>query len=117
MLVYSSVPLVGLAMLSQKYGERQSRLERQYQGHVAAAEKKSQKLAGASAAEAKVPSSGDAAGERTYSTAEDTIIPLTPLVLIFLAIACFAGLMFAREQLRLKRESATASPSGEHIAP
>jgi hypothetical protein len=117
MLAYSTVPLVGLAMLSQKYGQRQARLERQYQGHVAAAEKKSQKLAGASTAKAQTPVSVDGAVERTYSSAENTIIPLAPLVLIFLAVACFAGVMLAREQLLRKRESTPASPSGGNAAP
>jgi hypothetical protein len=102
MLLYSTVPLIGLALLSRKYAERQARLERQYQGHVVAAEKKLERISADGAAD-----KSDAATEQgekapaepvEYSTADDTIIPLTPLILIFLAVACFAAVMLARER-------------------
>ena len=115
MLIYSTVPLIGLALLSQKYAERQSRLERQYQGHLAAAEKKSQKLSGegteANRDASDAVESAPSPDSRQYSSPEDTIIPLAPLTLIFLAIACFAAVMLAREHRRRTgtQNSATAS--------
>jgi hypothetical protein len=105
MMVYSAVPLVGLALLNHKYGERQARLERQYQGHMTAAEKKSAQFAGGDAsADDSAAQTDSPTAPRNYSSAEDTIIPLAPLTLIFLAIACFAAVMLAREQRRLARE-------------
>jgi len=113
MFVYSVVPLIGLALLSQKYAQRQARLERQYQGHMAAAEKKLEKLEGSDATSEAEPAAQDkSAAARTYSTPEDTIIPLAPLTLIFLAIAGFAAIMLARE-LR-KRDSVLSAPTTEN---
>jgi hypothetical protein len=117
-LVYSSVPLLGLALLSQKYGERQSRLERQYQGHLVAAEKKIQKLAaGGTAPAAAEQSAGSQSSAPSYSSSDETIIPLTPLVLIFAAITFFAAVMLSREQLRLRREAASQSHTGGSAGP
>jgi hypothetical protein len=102
MLLYSTLPLIGLALLSRKYAERQARLERQYQGHMAAAEKKLEQIearaANRNAEESTGPSEGDAPEPVEYSTAEDTIIPLKPLILIFLVVAGFAAVMLARER-------------------
>ena len=115
MLIYSTVPLIGLALLSQKYAERQSRLERQYQGHLAAAEQKSQKLSREDTVSkpdsSSTPEDDSSPDSRQYSSPEDTIIPLAPLTLIFLAIACFAAVMLAREHRRRTgtQNSATAS--------
>lgn len=124
MLIYSTVPLVGLALLSHKYAERQSRLERQYQGHLAAAEKKSHQLSGVDTDSKPDPSAIEAGSSpegRHYSTPEDTIIPLAPLTLIFSAIACFAAVMLARERLRNGQPNSaaanSASASSEDPAP
>jgi hypothetical protein len=104
MMVYSAVPLVGLALLSSKYGERQSRLERQYQGHLAAAEKKSAQFAGDATINDSAAKTDSTKALRNYSSADDTIIPLVPLTIIFLVIASFAAVMLAREQRRLVGE-------------
>jgi hypothetical protein len=102
MLLYSTLPLIGLALLSRKYAERQARLERQYQGHMAAAEKKLEQIkargAEGTAEEDTDPIEEEALEQVEYSTAEDTIIPLKPLILIFLAVAGFAAVMLARER-------------------
>jgi hypothetical protein len=98
-LVYSSVPLIGLALLSAQYAKRQSRLERQFQGHMAAAERNEKQVA-ADQPNADSDSKPEAENPREYSSPEDTIIPLTPLALLFLAIAGFAGWKLARERRR-----------------
>jgi hypothetical protein len=113
MFVYSVVPLIGLALLSQKYAQRQARLERQYQGHMAAAEKKLEKLEGGDPETKTEPAAVDKPAEgRTYSTPEDTKIPLAPLTLIFLALAGFAAIMLARE-LR-KRDTVLSAPTTDN---
>jgi hypothetical protein len=115
MLLYSIVPLIGLALLSRKYAERQSRLERQYQGHMAAAEKKLERIQSAGDPEHSPPDAGDQVKSDSdppeYSTAEDTIIPLAPLTLIFLALALFAAVMLARERGLFARPRSGDAPT------
>jgi hypothetical protein len=101
-LLYSFVPLIGLALLNAQYAKRQSRLERQFQGHMAAAERNETQAAkdqpAAESGAMPAPAAGDA---REYSSPENTIIPLTPLVLLFLAIAGFAAWKLSQERRRL----------------
>jgi len=103
-LLYSAVPLVFLTIMSGKYGERQSRLERQYQGRVRAAEADAPEAAAADEVPA-LDATGDepAEGRRPFSSPENMLIPLLPLILVFLAIAAFAAVMLIREQRRLQR--------------
>jgi hypothetical protein len=121
MLFYSGWTFIAFALLTiGKYGQRQSQLERQYQGRVQGAEKDNQGLIVASGPDANVPPShAERPTERpTFSTPGNTIISLTPLTLIFFAVACFAAVMLWRE--RHKREAnfgRPGSPAAGDAAP
>jgi hypothetical protein len=101
-LVYSTVPLVGLAALSHQYQKRQGRLERQFQGHMAAAERRNPNSAGELSSQPNVPAQPpkDGKSEPPDPIAGETIIPLAPLVVLFFAIACVAGVMLIRDRRR-----------------
>jgi hypothetical protein len=119
MLLYSIVPLIGLALLNHKYAERQSRLERQYQGRIDAAERSLKLQNSGTVGESGRPAENAAAPPPPveYSTPDDTIIPLTPLTLIFVAVAGFAAVMLARERRWLNRGGLGDSSHGTSERP
>jgi hypothetical protein len=115
MLVYGGWTFVALALLSLKYGSRQSQLERQYQGRMLAAEKDS---AAANSEKEKVDGlapagdkpEGPPADAATFSTPENTVIALWPLAIIFFVIASTGGIMLWRER-RQNGEDAERGPT------
>lgn len=79
-LLFSLMGLAALAAISGKYGQRQSRLERQYQVRERVRE--------------------DALGDperREYSSPEAPLVPLWPLAVVLVAVATGAGAMLWRE--------------------
>jgi hypothetical protein len=123
-LVYSFVPLVLLALISivtQQYGKRQSRLERQYQARTRTAGDRTQAALPMDGAQsADVPpldqASRGPAGGRPYSSADDTLISLVPLLVLFMAISCFAAVMLVREQRRWSRRYMPAAAGPQELS-
>jgi hypothetical protein len=111
-LIYSGWTFIALALLSAKYGARQSQLERQFQGRVHAEESKS---GSTTAPEKGLDALPDAS--RNYSTPENTIIGLAPLAVIFGGIAFCAAVMLVRERWTLHRvgDSLTKSGHGDAV--
>jgi hypothetical protein len=108
-MVYSAVPLVALALLSGKYAARQSQLERQYQGR--------QRMADGAASETAPAETnalaGDAEAEsRPFSSPDDTLISLIPLVAIFALCAIGSAVMLYRERRRLGHGRSAAPEVG-----
>jgi hypothetical protein len=100
-LVYSAVPLVALALLSQKYAARQSQLERQYQARERVAEGDPLYSSSAQPAEdaQREPTASykKQVNRRSYSSPNDTLISLKPLIALFLAAASCAAIMLVRQ--------------------
>ena len=121
MLVYSGWTFIAFGLLTfGKYGQRQSQLERQYQGRVQGAEKDNQGLivAGSPDANAQLPDVDKPKDPPIFSTPGNTIISLTPLTVIFFAIACFAAVMLWRERSKLQphpeqSDASTARKAGQ----
>jgi hypothetical protein len=80
-LVFSLMGLGALVAISGKYGQRQSRLERQYQARERVRE----------------DSMSDPA-RREYSSPERTLVPLWPLAVVLIAVAVGAAVMLDRER-------------------
>lgn len=104
MLLYSGWTFIAFALLAVgKYGQRQSQLERQYQGRTVGAQKDNQGLVvTVDSEELNSVIQESLRGQRRFSSADDTVISLKPLMLIFLAVACFAAVMLRRERRKLK---------------
>jgi hypothetical protein len=116
MLVYSGWTFVALALLSLKYGSRQSQLERQFQGRMVAAEKDSPGSSASHALETPPPgaeghATNPPADASQFSTAQNTIIALWPLTFIFFGLAVCGGVMLWRERrgMEIQQEPITAS--------
>ncbi len=77
--------LAALLAIGGKYGQRQARLERQYQAR--------ERVATGARGDAAVASTEDGAERRPYATPDVTLIPLWPLKVIFAAIAAVAAVM------------------------
>jgi hypothetical protein len=84
--LFSVAALIGLALISSKYGKRQAQIEREFQGRQRAA----QNVQGQSP---DVP----------LSTPNETIIPLWPLALGLAALIPIAWFIFWRRQTTASR--------------
>jgi hypothetical protein len=96
-LLFSLMGLGALAAISGKYGQRQSRLERQYQARERIAE--------------------DTVGDpalREYSSPAGTLIPLWPLAVVLGGVAMTAGVMLMRER---RGRGRPGSPQSESAPP
>jgi hypothetical protein len=85
LLVFSSMALAALLAIGGKYGQRQARMERQYQAR--------ERVATGARGDEAVASTEDGAARRPYATPDVTLIPLWPLKVIFAAIAAVAAVM------------------------
>jgi hypothetical protein len=79
--LFAAAALIGLALISSKYGKRQAQIEREFQGRQRAA----QNVQGQSP---NVP----------LSTPDETMIPLWPLVLALSALIPIAFFLLHRRQ-------------------
>ena len=87
LLLFSLIGLGGLAAIHGKYGERQARLERQYQARDRVAD-----------------DAVDDPSRRQYSMPGETLIPLWPLAVGLGGVMLFAGAMLAREREKSVKE-------------
>jgi hypothetical protein len=97
-LVYTSVPLVTLTLVSHKYGERQAKIE--WRDQVAAR----------SGADQEPEDAPQPPAQTSYSSPENTRIPMMPLTALLWVIECAAAVMLTRERRKLaldRRESTT----------
>ena len=86
-LLFSLVGIVALAAISDQYGKRQARLERQYQARERIAE--------------------DAVADperRPYSMPGDTLVSIWPLAIVLGGVAVFAAVMLRRDHQRHRHE-------------
>ena len=129
MLVYCSWTFVAFALLTfGKYGKRQSQLERQYQGRMAAAEKQTGEqlsppaqlpIAAAVEQTAQSPSESEstAVNKTQYSSPENTAIPLWPLTIIFFSLATLGSVMLWRERRDLTASGDPLDQLSAHNSP
>jgi hypothetical protein len=102
-LIFSLMGILALAAISGKYGKRQAGIERQYQARERVA------TAGPEGAAQTAP--------RPYATADDTLIPLWPLVVVLGLIAISATAMLVRGRLREVRTDTAEQSSEEAHGP
>jgi hypothetical protein len=111
-LVFSLMALGLVAILTPKYGERQSQLERRYQGAMRAAESKTETANPGENARAGQNGASDLVASRPISMPGNTLITLGPLVALLAVVAAIAWV-----QLRLRRVTDQAVPrSSDSIA-
>jgi hypothetical protein len=96
---FSLMALLALAVMSGKYGRRQSREELKYQA--------SERIAAGEKGDA---ASSDATGRRPYSRPGATLIPLWPLTAIMFVIALVAWKMLWRDLRRHAAPDREAPP-------
>jgi hypothetical protein len=82
--------LLALLAIGPKYGQRQSRLERNYQARERVTERSAGNKGDADARNDQV------AARRDYATPSNTLVPLWPLAMILGIITLFAGFMLRR---------------------
>jgi Flp pilus assembly protein TadB len=90
-LVFSAMALFALLVIGPKYGQRQSRLERNYQARERVTERSS-----VSNKEDADTRKDQVAARRDYATPGNTLVPLWPLAMILGIITLFAGFMLRR---------------------
>lgn len=99
LLVFSAMALVALLAIGGKYGQRQARLERQYQAR--------ERVATGARGEEAVAATEEGAERRPYATPDATLIPIWPLKVVFAVLAVAAAAMLFRSWGR-GRASSTA---------
>ena len=97
LLVFSSMALAALLAIGGKYGQRQARMERQYQAR--------ERVATGARGDAAVATTEDGSERRPYATPEATLIPLWPLKVILGTIAVVAAtLLFKSRATRMAQQ-------------
>jgi hypothetical protein len=90
-LIFSGMALAALLAIGPKYGGRQARLERQYQARERIA---AERASGNNEVEAARIS--HQAERRGFASADDTLIPLWPLVVVLSVVIVVAATMLIR---------------------
>ena len=93
LVLFSWVGLLILFVMHGRYGQRQARIEKQYQ-----------------ARDRVVNDDVGNPTRRDYSAPNQTLIPLWPLATLLVGVAAIASIMLYREQHRLAEESPPEGP-------
>jgi hypothetical protein len=88
LLVFSSMALVALLAIGGKYGQRQARMERQYQAR--------ERVATGARGEQAAAVTEEGTERRPYATPDATLIPIWPLKVVFAVLALVAAAMLFR---------------------